>query len=76
LARKHDASGVGGLVDLRSVPSFKRMNGGVLSLGFEVLGDADMKIGVGLSPDEQEGKSERLKSESRAVLAALSSKSW
>jgi hypothetical protein len=52
------------------------MNGGVLSLGFEVLGDADMKIGVGLSPDEQEGKSERLKSESRAVLAALSSKSW
>src|ERR1700757_1586924 len=56
LVRKHDASDVGGLVNLRPVPGFKRMKGGVLSQGFEVLGDADMKIGVGLPPDEQEGQ--------------------
>ena len=32
------------------------MNGSVLSLGPQVLSDADMKIGVGLPPDEQEGQ--------------------
>jgi hypothetical protein len=75
-ARKHDATGVGGLVDLRPVPRFERMNGGVLGLRSQVFSDADVKIGVGFPPDEQEGKSERLKSERRAVLAATSSKNW
>ena len=39
LARKHDASGVGGFIDLRPVPRLKRMNASVLSLGLQVLGD-------------------------------------
>ena len=43
LARKHDASGLGGLIDLRPMPRLKRMKGGVLGLGPQVLGDA--KIG-------------------------------
>ena len=49
-------AGVGSLIDLRPVPRLKHMNGGVLGLRFQVLGDADMKIGVGFPPDEQEGQ--------------------
>jgi hypothetical protein len=56
LVREHDASDLGRLVDLRPVPRVKRVKGGVPGLGFEVLGDADMKIGVGVPPDEQEGQ--------------------
>jgi hypothetical protein len=56
LVREHDVSDLGRLVDLRPVPRVKRVKGGVPGLGFEVLGDADMKIGVGVPPDEQEGQ--------------------
>ena len=62
MVRKRDASDLGRLDDLRAVPRVKRVNGGVPGLGFEVLGDADMKIGVGVPPDEQEGQVGRLSS--------------
>ena len=57
MVRKHYASDLGRLVDLRPVPRVKRVNGGVPGLRFEVLGYADMKIRVCLSPDEQEWQS-------------------
>src|SRR6516162_10825497 len=36
------------------MPRFKDMNRTILRLGSQVLGDGDMKIGVGLSPNEYE----------------------
>src|SRR6516164_317009 len=56
LGRKHDASSVGSLVDLRPVPRFKRMNGGVLSLRSQVFCNGNVEIGIGLPPDEQDGQ--------------------
>src|SRR6516162_7710442 len=53
LGRKHDASSIGSLVDLRPVPRFKRMNGGVLGLRSQVFGNGNVEIGIGLAPDEQ-----------------------
>ena len=50
--RKHDPSYVSRLVDLGPMPCFKDMNSGIPGLGSHVLGDANMKIGVGLSPNE------------------------
>jgi hypothetical protein len=50
--RKHDPSYVSRLVDLGPMPCFKDMNNGIPGLGSHVLGDANMKIGVGLSPNE------------------------
>ena len=50
--RKHDPSYVSRLVDLGPMPCFKDMNSGIPGLGSDVLGDANMKIGVGLSPNE------------------------
>jgi hypothetical protein len=52
LARKHDPSDLSRLVDLGPMSSFKDMNRGIPGLGSHVLGDGDMKIGVGLSPNE------------------------
>ena len=52
LARKHNPSDISGLVDLGPMPRFKDMNHSIPGLGSHVLGDGDMKIGVGLSPNE------------------------
>ena len=52
LAREHDPSDVSRLVDLGPMPRFKDMNRANLGLGSHVLGDGDMKIGVGLPPNE------------------------
>ena len=52
LARKYNPSDISGLVDLGPMPRFKNMNHSILGLGSHVLGDGDMKIGVGLSPNE------------------------
>ena len=52
LARKHDPSDVSRLVHLGPMSRFKDMKSGIPGLGSHVLGDGDMKIGVGLSPNE------------------------
>jgi hypothetical protein len=55
MARKHDASDLGGGVDLHPMSRFKGMKSGILSLGPQVFGDGEMEVGVCLPPDEQEG---------------------
>ena len=52
LARKYNPSDISGLVDLGPMPRFKDMNHSIPGLGSHVLGDGDVKIGVGLSPNE------------------------
>jgi hypothetical protein len=52
LVSKHNPSDIGGLVDLGPMSRFKHMNRSIPCLGSHVLGDSDMKIGVGLSPNE------------------------
>jgi hypothetical protein len=69
------ASDLGGCVDLRPVPCVKNMKGSVPDLGPHVVGDGDMKVRVGLPPDEQEGNVGAPELD-RAVLAATSSVNW
>src|SRR6516162_10916459 len=52
--RKYNPSHISRLVDLGPMPRFKDMNRSIPGLGSHVLGDGDMKIGVGLSPNEYE----------------------
>jgi len=52
LAHKHDPSDVSRLVDLGPMSRFEDMNRGIPGLGSHLLGDGDMKIRVGLSPNE------------------------
>jgi len=52
LARKHNPSDISRLVDLGPMPRFKDMKRSIPGLRSHVLGDGDMKIGVGLSPNE------------------------
>ena len=52
LARKHNPSDISRLIDLGPMPRFKDMKRSIPGLRSHVLGDGDMKIGVGLSPNE------------------------
>jgi len=52
LSRKHNPCDVSRLIDLGPMPRFKDMNHSIPGLGSHVLGDGDVKIGVGLSPNE------------------------
>jgi hypothetical protein len=52
LGRKHNPSDISRLVDLGPMPRFKDMKRSIPGLRSHVLGDGDMKIGVGLSPNE------------------------
>jgi hypothetical protein len=42
VAGKQDAGDVGGRVDLRPMPGFEHVKGGISSVGSDVFGDADM----------------------------------
>ena len=76
VTRKHDASDLGGCVDLRPVPCIKNMKGSVPGLGPHVVGDGDMKVRVGLPPDEQEGNVGAPELDQTSRLAATSSVNW
>jgi hypothetical protein len=52
LARKHNPSDIGRLVDLGPMPRLKDMKRSIPGLRSHVLGDGDMKIAVRPSPNE------------------------
>jgi len=51
-ALDHDSGNVGGLIDLRPVPSLEDMKRSILRLRSQILGHADVQMGIGLTPDE------------------------
>ena len=55
MAREHDPCDAGRLINLWPMPCIKDMKRSVAGLRSYVFGDGDVKVGVGLSPDKQEG---------------------